>query len=194
MVNLKVVGTSHRKIFACLNVRKETWAAGVLFFFLTQKKSPPVVRPHAAVHHAYVFSDRLHFMDTLLIIQNGLLFLFCCKDNSIGSWKQRIPQSVSSHILTNDRCSNQLHLCNLIMHSIKGRWWQLELLSQCPSGWPIDLTGQITHPFMIIKQYCRQKDKTIAWHYFSMLNQKTISHTALSTCCFQHYADYMKWL
>lgn len=95
---------------------------------------------------------------------------------------------------TNDRCSNQLHLCNLIMHSIKGRWWLLELLSQCPSGWPIDLTGQITHPFMIIKQYCRQKDKTIAWHYFSMLNQKTISHTALSTCCFQHYADYMKWL
>lgn len=45
---------------------------------------PPVVRSHATVHHADVFRDRLHFMNTLLIIQNGLLFLLCCKDNSIG--------------------------------------------------------------------------------------------------------------
>lgn len=51
--------------------------------------SPPVVRPHATVDHANVFSDRLHFVDTLLIIQNGLLFLLCGKDNSIGGWKQR---------------------------------------------------------------------------------------------------------
>lgn len=56
----------------------------VLFFFQTQRESPPVVRPHAAVDHAYVFGDGLHLMDTLLIIQNGLLFLLCCQDNSIG--------------------------------------------------------------------------------------------------------------
>lgn len=50
-----------------------------------EKKSSPVVRPHAAVDHAYVFSDRLHLMDTLLIVQDGLLFLLCCQDNAIGS-------------------------------------------------------------------------------------------------------------
>lgn len=38
----------------------------------------PVVWTHSAVHHADVFSYGLHFMDTLLIIKYGLLFLFCC--------------------------------------------------------------------------------------------------------------------
>lgn len=59
----------------CLKIANETSA----------KESPPVVRTHSTVDHAYVFSDGLHFVDTLLIIQNGLLFLLCCQDNSIGS-------------------------------------------------------------------------------------------------------------
>jgi len=46
---------------------------------------PPVVGPHAAVDHAYVFGDGLHFVDTLLVVQNGLLFLLRCQDNAIGS-------------------------------------------------------------------------------------------------------------
>lgn len=53
-------------------------------FSFKHRESPPVVRPHAAVDHAYVFGDGLHLMDALLIIQNGLLFLLCCQDNSIG--------------------------------------------------------------------------------------------------------------
>lgn len=56
--------------------------------FCPYDELPPVVRSHATVHHADVFRDRLHFMNTLLIIQNGFLFLLCCKDNSIGRWKQ----------------------------------------------------------------------------------------------------------
>lgn len=52
----------------------------------------PVVRPHAAVDHSYVFSDGLHFMDALFIIQYGLLFFLCCQDNAIGSWKSRVTQ------------------------------------------------------------------------------------------------------
>lgn len=65
----------------------EAWwyVAGIFFYSEYKKVSPPVVRPHATIDHAYVFSDRLDFMDTLFIIQNGFLFLFCCQDNSIGS-------------------------------------------------------------------------------------------------------------
>ena len=74
-----------------------------LFEIRKQRQSvweyPPIVRPHATVDHAYVLSDGLHFMDTLLIIQNGLLFLLCCQDNSIGSWNSmRIPQLLSTQI------------------------------------------------------------------------------------------------
>lgn len=55
----------------------------VICFSSKNKRYPPVVRPHAAVDHSYVFSDGLNFMDTLLIVQNGLLFLLCCQDNTI---------------------------------------------------------------------------------------------------------------
>ena len=50
---------------------------------IKQKVSLPVVRSHTTVHHADVFGYGLHFVNTSLVVQDGLLFLFCCQDNSI---------------------------------------------------------------------------------------------------------------
>lgn len=67
----------------------------VIFFFLGpmlefqvgryHKAYAPVVRSHATVYHADVFSNRFHFVDTLFIIQNGLLLLLRSQDDSISS-------------------------------------------------------------------------------------------------------------
>ena len=40
----------------------------ILIIIRVHKDISPVVRPHATVDHAYVFSDGLHFVDTLFII------------------------------------------------------------------------------------------------------------------------------
>lgn len=46
----------------------------------------PIIWPHSTVYHTHVLRDHFYLVYTVLIIQNGLLFLFCCKHHSICSW------------------------------------------------------------------------------------------------------------
>lgn len=72
--------------FNCSFIFKSMLGLKLLRFHIQKGKvSPPVVRSHATVDHAYVFGNGFHFVDALFVIQNGFLLLLRSEDHSISS-------------------------------------------------------------------------------------------------------------